>query len=502
MNNTSNSTLTQLEFAAFVVGESLRGTAFLTQLVFLVLCVVFRNHQPLKSRTFYPVLHIICKLVEQGVSIAATVPRQYHSDAYVGAQVICFLQVWVMTPLIISIMMVLLFNFVRWILLGMLTRRKERKAHENMDAYSFETTTDPLSHHTQNTSGEMTERRLKKAESVDATTSADIGGPGTQYYKLLQFLLTKKSYVLWISLMLIGLLLVGIANLVVNSGVCYDNLKGWNYAVELVIVLLLYLTTLFIAIVDFIASGLIRLKFSCTKRWLENVYFEDDPLLFRLELLFVLIICTTQSVVEAVYVAMLNSPSLVPLANLLHVIGQIATGQWLGLFASPGIPLFFTILWYIRSKNRDKAIVEDGIVDLAIYNRSEETITQILSSSNKKIAAMFKQFTIKEFSVENVLLYYEIAKYKKVSENNKIKFFEYIFSTYLEDKAALQVNLPKDVLENLKKKLKQVESTKSVPENLWEDVMVELHQNLLDTYSRFYDSKEFKQYLLTGEDKT
>ncbi len=498
--NTTNTTLTEFEFATFVLGESLRGLTITFQIVILVLCIVFRNHQPLKSRSWFPIAYMLCKLFEQSINVCYLVPPAYFSkeNGFIGAQVLCFLQVWVLTPLIIAIVMVIGLNFVRWIVLGMIARRKERKAHENMDEFSFATTTE-LQTYTENDSGELTARRLKKADA-EATmeTRADIGGPGTKYFKLLQFLMTKRSFALWIVLTLAVAFAVHIVHVVLYKGICY--LDGFNYATELVILFIMYLGLLIIAVGDFIVNGLVRLG-SCTKRWLDDVFFEDDPLLFRLELYSIVFACTIQACIEIVFVILASKPETLPLGNLLHLLGQILASHFGGLFAMPGIPLIFTIIWYVRSKNRDRATVEDGMVDLAIYNRSEETITQILASSDKRIATLFKQFTVKEFSVENVLLYYDIAKYKTCAEKNKIKFINYISNTYLDEKSSLQVNFPKDVLDTFRKKLKELDQAK-IPENLFEDVMVELHQNLLDTYSRFYDSKEFKVYLLhNGDDK-
>jgi hypothetical protein len=49
---------------------------------------------------------------------------------------------------------------------------------------------------------------------------------------------------------------------------------------------------------------------------------------------------------------------------------------------------------------------------------------------------------MKEFSVENVLLYYDVQKYKAMSERNKIKFVQYLYETYVDEKSSLQVTCP------------------------------------------------------------
>ena len=77
--NTTNATLTQFEFATFVLGESLRGFTLLVQIVLLVLCVAFRNHQPLKSRSWFPIAYMLCKVFEQCMNICYLIPISYFS---------------------------------------------------------------------------------------------------------------------------------------------------------------------------------------------------------------------------------------------------------------------------------------------------------------------------------------------------------------------------------------------------------------------------------------
>jgi hypothetical protein len=461
---------------------------FVIQVVVLVLCFIFRNHQPLKSREWFPVGYMCFKLFEQMVGAAGIVPAHYFSsNVFIGTQVICFLQVWAVTPVIIAILALLILQFLRWIALGMLTKRKEQKAKQKLDEYSFDTSTE-----TQN-AGDVTARRLKKANVEDAAV-VPLNGPNTQNMKFIQFFLTKKSFVLWVGLILLTVYIVGAIHLIVYKGVC--SLLEFHYVLELIFILSLYTILIVLALGDFIINGLMRLHFSCSKRWIDELLFDDDPLVFRMEAYAIIFILTCQCVVETTNVMLsIFVPSA---AVLFHEIGQIATGQLVGLLATPGVPLIFAILWYARSKNRGKGPLEDGVIDLAIYNRCEETITQILSSSDKKLAEMFKSFTMKEFSIENVLLYYDIQKYKAMSERNKIKFVQYLYETYVDEKSSLQVNLPKQTIDDLKKKTLQVAETKQIPENLYDGMMVELNQNLLDTYSRFFDSKEFKQYLLSG----
>jgi hypothetical protein len=486
--NSTNTTVTELQLTTFIVGEVLRGVTLTVSAVLLILCFIFRNHQPLKSRSWFPFLYLTVHIIEQICYVLQVIPTTWISgNGDAATQGFCFLYVWISTPLLILLFVVIIIWIIRWLSLRALNKRKETKARQQQDDLSMDDESQ--------TDGSSTDRKLIANKA--AKTTNNLGN-----YKLIQFLLSRKAAVLIIGVSLIIIYVVGAIDLILWKGQCVT----WSimFLVELSFIAVFFILLILFILYDFISTGFMDRKFSCSKQWLADMFLNDDPLMFRAELYLVLFFITLEFFQQLVYVII----TLVPgnpygeIAGLYNQIGMVLLNQLTGLISIPGTPLFFTILWLARSNNRDElSIHEADAGDLAIYNRSEDTIARILLSGDKQLANLFKEFAVKEFSVENVLLYYDIQKYNKMGLKNKLTFIKYIQETYLEASSSLQVNLPKNVLDNLKSQMKEANEKKEVPADLFQKMMVELHQNLLDTYSRFFDSAELRKYLIGGKNK-
>jgi hypothetical protein len=108
---------------------------------------------------------------------------------------------------------------------------------------------------------------------------------------------------------------------------------------------------------------------------------------------------------------------------------------------------------------------------------------------------MFKVFCIKEFSVENILCFDEIQKFKKTKHlKKKKKILKNIIKDFIRSNAKFRANIPK----NTKKKYKSLKiDDKKIYGNveILNELETDIIQNLLDSYNRFFYSSNFKNYL-------
>ena len=115
--------------------------------------------------------------------------------------------------------------------------------------------------------------------------------------------------------------------------------------------------------------------------------------------------------------------------------------------------------------------------------------------SNPKLTELFIKFAQNEYSMENVLLYNEIQKFKKMAEKERIKNSSRIYLKYLNGEySELEVNVPRRWSNRVKIKL----DSNEIPNiDLFDDVLTITRENLSDTYSRFILSNEMTSFLET-----
>lgn len=66
--------------------------------------------------------------------------------------------------------------------------------------------------------------------------------------------------------------------------------------------------------------------------------------------------------------------------------------------------------------------------------------------TNKEAKEIFKQFLVREFSVENLMFYTEVQYFKKLTDADEIKeTADQIFTTYVTVGAPFEINIPNDI---------------------------------------------------------
>jgi hypothetical protein len=180
-------------------------------------------------------------------------------------------------------------------------------------------------------------------------------------------------------------------------------------------------------------------------------------------------------------------------------ITHIVTLDIISLFISPFIPLVKTIYW--THNNKDKELDEIDLESptstdygfFANYKRNAAVLRRLIE--NKTTRNLFKQFTVREYSVENLLLYLDVQKFKKLEKTSaRKKMAEKIGQLYLKD-GTLQVNLATTVLKKTEQVIKEIQAQEKIDENALLDLEIAITDNLLDSYSRFYYTAPFQKYI-------
>lgn len=265
-----------------------------------------------------------------------------------------------------------------------------------------------------------------------------------------------------------------------------NDLLYWFVGAILIVLTFALLLIIVDVIVNF--KHFIRLR-------LKHVFIVSDPLVFRLE--FYLYVLMHVAFWIARLIPAIATKNALP--AYVGTITHIVTLDILSLFISPFIPLVKTIYW--THNNKDKELDEIDLESptstdygfFANYKRNAAVLRRLVE--NKTTRSLFKQFTVREYSVENLLLYLDIQKFKKLEKTSaRKKMAEKIGQLYLKD-GTLQVNLATTVLKKTEQVIKDIQALEKIDENALFDLEIAVTDNLLDSYSRFYYTAPFQKYI-------
>lgn len=117
-------------------------------------------------------------------------------------------------------------------------------------------------------------------------------------------------------------------------------------------------------------------------------------------------------------------------------------------------------------------------------------IIDILNNSNGR--KIFTEYSNTEWASENISCYDEITRYKEEKDLSKRKEIALnIYSTYLNgNDSQCEINISRSICEELKVSIDN--------DKLMDDIFIKVEpcliENMIDTYSRFQQTNEFKQY--------
>jgi len=183
-------------------------------------------------------------------------------------------------------------------------------------------------------------------------------------------------------------------------------------------------------------------------------------------------------------------------------VGFILAAQIVGAFVISIVwPLAFPIvmlLWEKMCTARDTDDVEPstttgekGTVDKGTQKGTGKmTFEEILENVHGK--EKFKQFLVREFSVENLMFFTEANYFLKLEDRNDIEeTARSIFDTYVASGAPFEINVTNDIREQCDKTMQE-----SITTTLFENAKSEVFKSMQsDSFPRFVKSKLYKEML-------
>lgn len=132
------------------------------------------------------------------------------------------------------------------------------------------------------------------------------------------------------------------------------------------------------------------------------------------------------------------------------------------------------------SKKSDKRYTKHEIEEIRF--------SKIFDKGNEELFDQFKNFLIKEFSLENLDFFLQVDIYKQeITDQNKITKFDEIFNKYIPDTSQTQINLPGKIF----KKIIEMHKNKNNAsledlKNIYDDAQTEMFSLMEnDSYTRF-----------------
>jgi hypothetical protein len=201
------------------------------------------------------------------------------------------------------------------------------------------------------------------------------------------------------------------------------------------------------------------------KKWdiYDRFYYEIELCLF-----LPLIICTTILINILLYTIQYNVYMYVVL-NTVNI--------WLFFIYQVGFVFVLTLCQLFKKKTNSN-VLEEIFKDKIKYD-------------------MFYIFTEKEFSIENILSYNDICKYKTiVDEEEKLHIAKNIYNLYFNgNNSNMEVNVARSLTLEIKNKI----NNNQLSIDLFSGVEKTIMTNLSDTYSRFSYSKEYVEHMKSIE---
>eukprot|EP01080_Neovahlkampfia_damariscottae_P007280 gene7280-11598_t len=245
---------------------------------------------------------------------------------------------------------------------------------------------------------------------------------------------------------------------------------------------ILYIFMVLFDIVPFIREHGINFK---------SYFIQDDPFRYRIEMFIdslFLVFALTISISTFVLNFITQKIHLAGVTTLRGEIGGIALTlfliaiEWIITYAMAGLALTFAITSFVQKK-----------FEPTIYDSEFDAF---INSKEGKI--LFKKYAKKEWSLENILFYEEVEKYKK-SKNFRFakKRAEEILSNYIETGSNLEINISGDVRKLTKKKIRNFKDYKSEYKCIFDEAIKETKRNMRDTYSRIRRTLEFSKWKMS-----
>jgi hypothetical protein len=228
-----------------------------------------------------------------------------------------------------------------------------------------------------------------------------------------------------------------------------------------------------------ILTWIIKWRQCCNLR---RILWHDDPFGFQLEAI-ALIVCNT------IFIIVIDVVVVVfPFGRYINGIIVVVLYSFVNLILMPGIPLIRTFYWdYLLAKQR-------FVLEQSKFSPCLETLVAICQ--HRELYNLFKNFAMKEFSVENVLCWKAVTKYQR-TRVDKLRYSraKFIYEMFLHESSMMEVNIIQSMKEEIRNALQTYETNGTISPNLFDRIATALASNLLDIYTRFFKSESFKNFL-------
>lgn len=119
-----------------------------------------------------------------------------------------------------------------------------------------------------------------------------------------------------------------------------------------------------------------------------------------------------------------------------------------------------------------------------VQQSSDHDFNECIRKDRKRF--YFKQFAIKECSVEPLFLYEEVLQFKGIHKDFKIEKAKRIYSIFLDEKGTLTVNTDTKHVQEIKEIIDlSVKYHEFPPDNLFDNLVKDLKGVMIDSYLRF-----------------
>jgi hypothetical protein len=220
-------------------------------------------------------------------------------------------------------------------------------------------------------------------------------------------------------------------------------------------------------------------------KWRE-VLLKDDPFYFRIQQMIGLFAIFLMSIAGVIllFPALLASIFDKNLINWVYFGSLFVSSifNYIFLFYVVVITLLITIFKKFYSKifkSSQEMDVED----------TDSLLSYCLT--NKDVSELFKAFCDSEWSSENYLLYFDIQQYKELPTDQRKEFSLKLFNLYLNGASSdLEVNVTQKECEILKKNI----DSDLLTDDLFSLIEKAIESNMKDTLKRFIFSKEYQSH--------
>jgi hypothetical protein len=445
----------------------------------------------------------VSKIVNNIASVQTVFPAAWQSyNAYINQQIGCYVGLWVVVPMYIVSILCVGFLFFRFFVLQWFAARTVRTQEMRRDLLS-----------SPNKTGANV---MNRAKIID---------------RIIKLSMSPWMIALAITVCVLSVYMVGAIDLGRQGDQvrCTDEWsKDQQYAAvlaryEIIVIVIIVIITIIQVLFDLIANGFFKKLFKreiTFRQFLIELFMESDPLRYRMELYLMAIPGACLGLILGIFGIVSSIQGQAEYFNLIKQFLYVFLWEYPSMLVLPGVVLICAIKWNRREnlfKNKKGDLLNSAMspdmamyaeIDIATFNDAPGMMHRLLGVGDVETYDMFKDFTKKEFSVENVLIYDDLRSYEAIPAEEKERRYDHwcmIRDSYLLSSSLNEVNIPRKIIDATKQKAEAYEKDKencTMPDDLLSSIMDVTIQNLTDSYCRFFYSDTFQRYINKRKRKT